>query len=321
MKAIRIHQFGGPEVLQVENVPDPIPGKGEVVVQIDAIGINPVETYIRAGTYGPREFPFTPGMDAAGTVIKVGEGVTHVKSGDRVYIDASLTGTYAEQALCREAQVHLLPDDITFDQGAAIGVPYVTAYRALIQRGEARAGESVLVHGATGGVGLASVQIALALGLTVIATGGSKAGRMLLAEQGATHILDHHQDGYLERVKEITNGKGVDIILEMAAHINLGKDLGVLAQGGRVIVIGSRGPIEINPRDTMIHDADIRGMSGPGISEADRASIHAAIGAGLRNGTLRPIVSQQFALTEAAQAHEAVMDSSHGARGKIVLKP
>jgi NADPH2:quinone reductase len=319
MKAIRVHEFGGPEVLKLEDVPDPKAGAGEVVVNVEAIGVNPVETYICAGSYGPKDFPFTPGTDAAGTVFAIGEGVTHVKPGDRVYTAGSVSGTYAEKTLCKAAQVLPLPSNITFAHGAALGVPYVTAYRGLFQRAQAIPGESVLVHGATGGVGLAAVQLASAAGLTVYATGGSEAGRKLVAEQGAEHVLNHKDPGYLDELKTLTGASGLDVILEMLANVNLGKDLGLLALHGRVIVIGSRGKVEIDPRGTMIRDADIRGMGGANISDSDRVSIHAALIAGLTNGTLRPIVAKEFPLSEASRAQEAVMSSESGAKGKLIL--
>ena len=181
MKAIRVHEFGGPEVLKLENVPDLKPGAGQVVVRIHAVGVNPVETYIRTGTYASKpNLPYTPGSDAGGVVLSVGEGVTRVKAGERVYIAGSLSGTYAEQALCNEGQVHRLPDNVSFEQGAALGVPYGTAYRGLYLRGEAKAAETVLVHGASGGVGTAAVQIARAAGLVVIGTAGSERGMQLV---------------------------------------------------------------------------------------------------------------------------------------------
>lgn len=319
MQAIRVHEFGGPEVLKLEQLPDPKPGPGQVVVRIEAIGINPVETYIRAGKYGPRQFPYTPGSDAAGTIEGVGDGVKTLRRGDRVYTHTSISGTYAQLALCSENQVHPLPAKIDFRQGAALGVPYATAHYGLFKRGAARAGEWVLVHGASGGVGTAAVQFARALGLIVVGTAGTERGRHLVLEQGAHHALDHHNPKYLDRLMDLTGGRGVDLILEMASHTNLGKDLPVLAKNGRVVIIGSRGPVQINPRETMSRDADLRGMTLMNADERDLAGIHAAIIAGLENGTLRPIVGKEMPLAEAAKAHEAVL--APGSYGKIVLKP
>ena len=317
MKAIRVHQTGGPEVLKLEEVPDPGPGPGQVLVAVRAVGINPVDTYIRSGRYGQKVFPYTPGADAAGVVEAVGEGVIGFVPGDRVYTAGSASGTYAQKALCNSSQVHPLPEHVTFAQGAALGVPYATAWRALHQRARARAGETVLVHGATGGVGTAAVQIARAAGLVVIGTGGTDRGRKLVAEQGAHHVLDHTSGAYLDEIMRLTGGRGVDLVIEMLANVNLDKDLRVLARGGRIVVVGSRGRVEIDPRDTMRNDADVRGMTLFNANEDDLKEIHAALVAGLTNKTLRPIVGQEFALSEAPKAHEAVMQP--GAYGKIVL--
>lgn len=320
MKAIRVHNNGGPEVLKLEDTADLKPGPGQVVVRVKAAGVNPVDTYIRAGTHAVKPpLPYTPGMDAAGDVEAIGEGVTGVAVGDRVYVGGTLTGAYAEQALCGESQVHPLPHHISYSQGAAINVPYATAYRALFQRAKAVAGESVLVHGASGGVGIASVQLARAVGMKVIGTGGTDEGRALVAKEGAHHVLDHRAPDYLNQVLALTDGQGVDVILEMLANVNLGNDLKILAKLGRVVVIGNRGNVEINPRDAMARDAAILGVMLFNASERDLGSIHAALVAGLENGTLRPVVGRELKLTDAPRAHEAVMEP--GAYGKIVLIP
>jgi len=320
MKAIRVTAFGGPEVLRLEEVPTPKPGPGEVLVRIHAVGVNPVETYIRAGTYARLpELPYTPGNDGAGVVEHVGADVTEFKAGDRVYTAGSLTGTYAEFALCRKEQVHPLPANVSFAQGAAIGTPYATAYRGLLQRAAAEPGETVLVHGASGGVGTAVVQLARAHGLRVFGTAGREEGLKLAREQGAHDVFDHRAPDHFEQIMKASTGHGVDVIVEMLANVNLGKDLTILAKNGRVVIIGSRGPVEINPRDTMQRDADVRGMILPNTPPAQMASIHAALVAGLENGTLRPVIGREFPLADAAQAHRAVMES--GALGKIVLVP
>ncbi|MCS6860292.1 MAG: NADPH:quinone reductase [Abditibacteriales bacterium] len=320
MKAIRVHEFGAPEVMKLEEVPDLQPGAGQVLVRVRAVGVNPVETYIRSGWY-PRKpaLPYTPGNDCAGVIEAVGEGVTRWQVGDRVYTSWCLTGAYAEQTLCHESQVHRLPDNVTFAQGAAVGVPYATAWRGLFQRGRAVPGETVLVHGASGGVGIAAVQIARAAGLVVIGTGGTERGRELVKREGAHHVLDHHAPDYLEQLMALTDGRGVDVILEMLSNVNLAKDLTVLAPRGRVVVIGCRGTVEINPRDAMSRDADILGMSLFNGTPAELAAVHAALVAGLENGTLRPVVGQEMPLADAPRAHVAVM--TPGAYGKIVLIP
>lgn len=156
MKAIRVHQFGGPEVLRLEDVPKPAPGPGLLLVKLHASGVNPVETYQRSGSNPAIKLPWTPGMDGAGIVESVGEGVTGVQPGDRVYTSDTLTGSYAKFALCESRMVHPLPAKVSFEQGAALGIPYATAHRALIHRARAQTGEVVFIHGASGGVGLAS---------------------------------------------------------------------------------------------------------------------------------------------------------------------
>ena len=318
MKAIRVHEFGGPEVLRLGEVPTPKPGPGEVLVRMHATGVNPVETYIRAGTYARLpELPYTPGNDGAGVVEQVGSGVTEFNPSDRVYTGGSISGTYAEFALCKKEQVHPLPANVSFAQGAAVGTPYATAYRGLLQRGDAKPGEMVLVHGASGGVGTAAVQLARAHGLRVLATAGSDDGIKLVRQQGADEVFDHRAPDHFEQISNATAEHGVDVIVEMLANVNLGNDLTILAKGGRVVIIGSRGRVEINPRDTMQRDADVRGMILPNTPPAQMASIHAALVAGLENGTLRPVIGKEFPLADAAEAHRAVMGS--GALGKIVL--
>ena len=320
MKAIRVHEFGGPEVLRLEEVPTPRPGRGQVLVRMHAIGVNPVETYIRTGTYAYKPtLPYTPGNEGAGVVEEIGSDVNEVKPGDRVYTARSVSGTYAEFALCTTEQVHPLPANVSFAQGAAMGTAYATAYRGLLQRADAKPGETVLVHGASGGVGTAAVQLARARGLRVFGTAGSDKGRKLAREQGAQELFDHLAPDHFEQIMKATRGRGVDVIVELLANVNLGKDLTILAKGGRVVVIGSRGRVEIDPRDTMERDADIRGMGMPNTPPAELASIHAALVAGLENGTLRPVIGKEFPLAEAAQAHRAVMEP--GAFGKIVLVP
>ena len=319
MNAIRVEEFGGPEVMKLVSVPQLRPGPGQVLVRIHAVGINPVETYIRAGTYARKPaLPFTPGNDGAGVVEEVGEGVSKFQPGDRVYTAGSISGTYAEYALCDPVQLHPLPANASFAQGAAMGTPYATAFRGLFQRAQAKPGETLLVHGASGGVGTAAIQLARTRGLRVLGTAGTERGRDLVREQGADEVFDHRASDYLAAIKKVTAGRGVDVILEMAAHLNLGKDLTILAPRGRVVVIGNRGRVEIDARETMSRDADIRGMVLPNTPADELASIHAALVAGLADGSLRPVIGRELALAEAPEAHRIVLEP--GAFGKIVLK-
>jgi NADPH:quinone reductase len=320
MKAIVVREFGSPEVMKLEEIKEPVPGNSEVLVKLNAIGVNPVDCYIRSGQYAAKPaLPYTPGTDGAGIVESVGKDISSFSARDRVYIFGSVSGSYAEKACCLLSQVHKLPDHISFEQGAAIGVPYATAYHALFHRARAAAGDTVLIHGATGGVGTAAVQLARAGGMQVIATGGTDAGRKQALEQGAHYAIDHKDPKHLEQVMNITAGRGVDVIIEMLANINLGSDLPMLAKNGRVIIVGSRGRVEIDPRDLMGRNAAILGMVVLLATEEEKARINAALYSGLENGTLRPVIGQTLPLAEASRAHHEIMESS--AMGKIILAP
>ena len=320
MKAIRVHQFGGPEVLKYEtNVPLPTIGKQDVLVRVKSVGINPVETYIRSGQYSRLpETPFILGGDSAGIVEEVGAEVTTFKKGNRVWTSRSNSGTYAEFTSSPCQFVHPLPDGLNFSQGAALAIPYLTAYRALITKANARPGELVLVHGASGGVGIGAVQFAKAYGMTVIGTAGTQEGIELVQQAGAHHVFNHRDDKYLDKIKELSGNKGINVVIENAAHVNLGKDLQLLAIGGRVIVIGSRGPIEVNPRDTMIKESSISGVMLFNAQESELRESHSAIQAGILNGWLQPIVGKSFPLEKASESHHDIIYGK-GALGKTVL--
>jgi len=320
MKAIRVHQFGGPEVLKLEEIPVPKPEAGQVLVRIKAAGVNPADTYTRSGTYAVKPaLPYTPGWDGAGIVESVGAGVTKCKPGDRVYTARTVSGTYAEYAIELESQVHPLPDGISFNQGAGVFVPYGTAYHALHHFGNVRAGETVLIHGASGGVGIAAVQIARATGLTVFGTAGTERGLGLATREGAHRVFDHTKAGYQQAIVEATGGRGVNLVLEMLANVNLGADLKLIGVNGRIVVIGSRGDVTVTPRELMARRGTIRAFTLWAVTEAEEKEIHAALFAGMSNGTLRPVVGTELPLAEAARAHKEVIESR--AFGKIVLIP
>ncbi len=324
MKAIRQHTFGSPEVLQLEEVPDPVAGPGEVVVAVQAAGVNPVEAYLRSGIYPKPATPFTLGSDGAGLIESVGEGVTNVDVGDRVYIAGSKSGTYADKSLCNARNVHPLPTGVSFAQGAAIHLPYITAYQALFHRGRAQPGERLFVHGGSGAVGVAAIQFARRAGLLVIASAGSDEGGKLVREQGADHALDHTTQNYLDQISELTEGKGADLILEMLANVNLANDLDVIARFGRIVLIGNRGDrnqgtITINPRAAMAKDADILGMTQNNATREERRRAHAEIADGLASGDIRPVIGQEYSFKDAALAHHALEENK--ALGKIVLTP
>jgi len=320
MKAIVVREFGPPEVMKLEEIARPEPVGSQVLVRVHAIGVNPVETYIRSGVYpSVPALPYTPGKDAAGVVEAVGDGVTRWKAGDRVYTAQSVTGTYAGFTICNEHELGRLPDNVSFEQGAGVWTPYATSYRALFQKAKATSGETVLIHGASGGVGIAAVQWAKRAGLRVIGTASSDNGRELVAEQGADLVFDHSKDGYLEEVKAVTGGQGVDVVIEMLANVNLQRDFEVLKMFGRICVVGNRGSLDFNPRAIMGKDATVTGMALYNAPQSAFDEIHDATFKGLGSGELRPVISQRFPLAEAAAAHHAVINDKSA--GKIVLVP
>ena len=324
MQAILAREFGGPEVLELEEIPDPVAGRGQVRVRVHAIGVNPYDTYMRAGGYAIKpDLPYTPGADAAGVIDQAGDGVTQWKTGDRVYVSGTAAGkahgAYAQYAVCLPEQVHRLPDRISFTQGAGLFVPYVTAWRAVFGRANTRAGDVVLIHGASGGVGVAATQFAVAIGATVIGTAGSDDGLAVVRGQGAHHAVNHRSAGYLDEITKAAGGRGPDVILEMLANVNLDHDLTVVAPGGRIVVIGNRGRVEIDARKIMTKDVSVFGLALWGIPPDEVRRAHQAIIAGLEAGTLNPVVGIEMPLKDAALAHRRVMEP--GARGKIVLLP
>ncbi|MGI8469900.1 MAG: NADPH:quinone reductase [Pyrinomonadaceae bacterium] len=318
MKAIIVREFGAPEVLKLEETPNLEPNENQILVRVKAAGVNPVDTYVRSGQYASKpNLPYTPGKDAAGIVEKTGANITKFKTGDRVLTADSISGTYAEFCLCEEKHLINLPDNISFEQGAGVFVPYATSYRALFQKAKGKSGETVLIHGASGGVGIAAIQWAKNAGLEIIGTTSSDEGKKLVKEQGADFVFDHQGENYLDEIKAATGGKGVEIILEMLANKNLVKDFEVLAMFGRISIIGNRGSLDFNPRLAMGKDASIFGMSLFNAPAGEMNKIHAAIFDGLSKGFLNPIVGKEFELKDAAQAHHAVIEEK--AFGKIVL--
>ncbi len=319
MKAIIVREFGAPEVLRFEETADLVPSENQILVRVKAAGINPVDAYIRTGTHSQKpELPYTPGKDAAGIVENIGANVTKFKIGDRVLTANSVSGTYAELCLCGENQLINLPENITFEQGAGVFVPYATAFRALFQKAKAQTGETVLIHGASGGVGIAAIQWAKNAGLKIVGTAGSDEGKTLVSKQGADFVFDHTDENYLQQISEATDGKGVEIILEMLANKNLSKDFEVLKTFGRIVIIGNRSSLDFNPRLAMGKDAAIYGMNLFNAPATEMKEIFAAISQGLSEGFLTPIVGKTFPLENAAEAHRAVIEEK--AFGKIVLK-
>ena len=304
--------------MRLEEISVPEPNENQVLVRIKAVGVNPVDTYIRSGVYAQKpNLPYTPGKDGAGIVESVGMNITKFKTGDRVLTADAGSGTYAEYAVFTENQLIRLPENVSFEQGAGVFVPFATAWRGLFEKVRAKAGETVLIHGASGGVGTAAIQWSKNAGLTVIGTASSEEGRALVKEQGADYVFDHSKENYLSEILEATGGKGVEIILEMLANVNLQKDFDVLAKYGRVSVIGNRGSLEFNPRAIMSKDASVFGLSLFNATETVMNEVHAAIFDGLQKGFLKPIVGRAFPLEKAVEAHHAVIEEK--AFGKIVL--
>ncbi|XP_057574868.1 zeta-crystallin-like isoform X2 [Hippopotamus amphibius kiboko] len=289
MRAIRVFEFGGPEVLKLQSdVAIPIPKDHQVLIKVQGCGINPVDTYIRSGTYSRKPLlPYTPGLDVAGIIEAVGESVSAFKKGDRVFTTSTISGGYAEYALAAHHTVYALPEKLDFKQGAAIGIPYFTAYRALLHSARVKAGESVLVHGASGGVGIAACQIARAYGLKVWGTAGTEEGQKIVLQNGAHEVFNHKDANYIDKIK-------------------------------KSVVVGSRGPIEINPRDTMAKESSIIGVALYSSTEEEFQQFAAALQAGMEVGWLRPVIGPQYPLEKVAQAHEDIIHSS-GATGKMIL--
>ncbi len=318
MKAIVVHEYGEPEVMTIEEVELRQPTGTQVLVKIEAAGVNPVDTYLRTGIHAHApQLPYTPGKDGAGIVEAVGESVSQFKTGERVYTAGSISGTYAEFALCDEAHLGKLPDNVDFAAGAGVWTPYATSYRALFQKAEAKAGETVLIHGASGGVGIAAVQWAKNAGLKVIGTASSPEGKQLVSENGADAVFDHTDEDHLSEIYEFTSGKGVNVIIEMLANENLERDFEAISMFGRIVVVGNRGSLQFTPRQAMTKETTILGMSLFNAPKEKLEEIRDAIFVGLSTGFLKPPVSRSFPLADAPTAHHTVIKDK--ANGKIVL--
>ena len=321
MKAIRVHQTGGPEVLQLESVPIPKPGGNEILVHVKAAGVIPLDIKIRAGILPAQAFgmelPYIPGVECAGTIEDLGTGVIDFKKGDRVYVSRNISGTYAEYCLASATYVHPLPNVVTFAEGAGLSVSYLTAYQALFQQASAKPGDTVLVHGASGGVGTAAVQIARAFGMKVIGTAGSPEGIELIKKIGAHFVFNHHQEGYIEEIRTIAGDSGINVIVEVFANKNLENDLTLLATDGQIAIVGGgAGKSAFSP--TLTKAANIFNVSYFKAAEGQLAESHTAIQNGVEKGWLRPVLGHEFPLERARDAHTAVVSGS-GSKGKIIL--
>lgn len=320
--AVRVAAPGPASVLAVAKLPALVPTASEVLLRVLAIGVNPVETYIRSGTYGKplSEFPYTPGNDCAGIVAEIGPGVTKFKPGDRVYTIKTKTGAYAEYALADEKMVRPAPASLTDAEVAAIPTPFYTAYRTLFHRLNVRPGRTILVHGATGAVGVPALQMAKAHGLTVIGSAGTADGAAAIAPHCHTVVM--HGDGVktVESVLAATGGAGVHYVAEMLGNVNLAWDLKMLRKGGAVCVVGSRGEVTITPRDIMRAEATVTGVMLYHATDEEFDETAAYIAAHVDAGVLKPLVgSVHVGLEAAPAAHEEVIDHKAGAKGKVVI--
>eukprot|EP00811_Abedinium_folium_P001890 NODE_11732_length_1268_cov_5.656442.p1 GENE.NODE_11732_length_1268_cov_5.656442~~NODE_11732_length_1268_cov_5.656442.p1 ORF type:complete len:375 (+),score=142.60 NODE_11732_length_1268_cov_5.656442:94-1125(+) len=330
-QAVVCEEFGGPEVLQLKDVELRALGPGEVQVAIAAAGVNPSDTYMRLGPHGPWASnpsalptpPFTCGKDGAGVVVAVGEGVINVVVGQRVYLAGSRTGTYATAAICDPATVHPLPEGISFEQGACVGVPCATAFHALVHRARVQRNQRVFVHGASGAVGLAAVQLAKDMGCFVVGTAGTAAGEEAVRAAGADAVFCHRKEGYLTELKAVLPAGGFDVVLEMAAHLNLSAAVGLAGKRGCVLIIGSKAEAHaFNPRLTMVPEVDVRGVFLGSATPEEMREIHAGLQDAMARGALTPHVGMRLAFADAPRAHVEVMaPSAGGAVGNIVLLP
>ncbi len=324
MKAVRIHEYGGPEVLVYEEVPKPEPGPAQILVKVAAATVNPVDVAVREDRFPtPRQPPKILGSDGAGVVEQTGAEVTSVEIGERVAFSGlgiGSEGSYAEYAVIAETQVVHLPEELSFTDAAAIGMAFPAAYYALVTRGALREGETVLVQGAAGGVGSASVQLAKALGARVLATASGPDAADLVLSLGAEAVIDFRTEDVPERVLELTGGRGVDLIHELVLSANLPMDVGMVAKGGRIIGTGQGpGPDATVPIGAAIaKDASVLFMNLNNAGRAGVAAIATEVADMVAAGKVRPVIGAELPLAEARRAHE-MLARSH--LGKIVLLP
>lgn len=321
MNAIVVSEFGAENVLRYTQAPIPQPAAGQVRVKMHAVGVNPVETYIRAGSYAIKPaLPYTPGNDGAGVVDAVGEGVTGLQEGQRVFVAATLaqhnTGTYAEYTVCDADAVHGLPGNTSFEQGAGLGTPGLAAAHALFFRAGVKPGEVVLVHGGSGGVGTLAVQLARRAGAVVLGTAGNDTGLALVKKLGAHAVFNHRQEGYTDKIIAASGGNGPDIVVEMVANVNLAKDMQMLAKYGRVVIVGNHGTTEFDPRSAMGKDAAVLGMNVINMGQQQYRQAMYILSAAMETG-LETIIASTLPLRQAAKAHRDVAGKNKN--GKIIL--
>ena len=322
MKAMVCEAFGGPEVLALRDVADPPPpGTGEITVRIRARGVQYVDVLMLAGKYQFRpEPPFIPGGEAAGEVIAVGPKVTGFAVGDRVMSRHTL-GACAEFGNAKAELCDKVPDRMSLESAGVFRGAYSTAYHALLQRGRMQAGEWVLVHGAAGGIGIAAIQVAKLFGAKVIATASTDEKRAACVDEGADHAIDY-TGGFLDTVKELTGGRGVDIVYDPIGGAVSDESLRALAWCGRLLILGflGGGPTNIRSNYLLIKGIDAVGVRIGGLNEANPELAMANMRELTRlagEGKLRPRISHRLPLEKAREALQAVIDRK--VIGKAVL--
>jgi NADPH:quinone reductase-like Zn-dependent oxidoreductase len=321
MKAMRAHQFGGPEVLRLEDAPDPQVQGGQVQIRVRAAGINPADLVRLSGRLGQPPLPYIPGTDVCGEVEAVGAGVMNVKVGDRV-CGRAFAGGYAEKTCLVANEVVPLPTNLSWEEGAAIPIPFFTAYRALYHKAQLRPGETVLVSAGGGGVGVAAIQLAKVTHARVLTTVGSREKAERTRELGADVTINYREQDFVPEVQNATGGKGVNVIIENVAADNLAKDFGAIALNGRIVLIGTgtgkAADASFGVIGALSKDVAVLGMSlvnaGPVIQEMAAAVTHL-----LADGSIKAVVSRTYPL---AEAKDALGDLVAGrVFGKLVLCP
>jgi NADPH:quinone reductase len=324
VKAVRIHEYGGPDVLVYEDVPKPEPGPAQALVRVHAATVNQNDVAVRENRFPtPKDPPKIIGTDGAGVIEAVGADVTEVKPGDEVFfsgIGVGSEGSYAEYALIHEAQAVAKPASLSFVDAAALGLVFPTAYYALVTRGAVQPGETVLVQGGAGGVGSASIQLAKAFGARVITTIKGAEEADVVRGLGADETVDYGAEDVEERVAALTDGRGPDLIHELVISVNLPADVRMIAKKGRIVCTGQgpapEGTVPIGP--ALSKDATLLFMSTTNAGRAGVAAIAREIAQMVEDGRVKAVVGGTLPLSEARQAHE-LLAGPHV--GKIVLLP
>lgn len=322
MRAMLVKQFGALEQMSLEDLPTPVPGQGEVLIDARAIGVNFPDLLVIEGTYQILpELPFSPGKEVAGVVRAVGPGVASPNVGERVTAQVE-HGAYREQVLAEANNVAVLPESVGYEAGAAFGLGYLTVYFGLLRRARLEPGEWVLVTGASGGVGSAGVQLAKALGARVIAVGRTEDKRNFALEQGADHTIEFKPEGFKERVMELTDGHGADVILESVGGELFCACMRAIAWEGRLVIIGfAAGEIPtVKAGHVLVKNMDLIGVQSSDYREREPESFREAqeelLGL-LTHGKIGVQVTATYPLEAAAEALEEIRDSR--VLGKVVL--